>query len=167
MHSLALYNNISDILLIAIENGIMVCSAQVLVESLCEPPVHKVQKTVSQVSQNSNSWLMWTEHFGITSRLCLDIKSNSWFTKNDGGRAWTPPLGIVINSRHIGHRNEPVSRVWDAAILVKQCKQTVCEHWRSLGVCSLPSYIPGKNLASKTSYSINKQTIRWKKTKKL
>lgn len=65
IHSLALYNKISDILLMAMENGIMVCS-QLFVLSLWDPPVHKVQNTVSQVSQKRSSWLMWTEHFGIT-----------------------------------------------------------------------------------------------------
>lgn len=144
MQSLALYSRISDILFMAIEKGMIVCS-QLLALSLCDPPVHKVQKTVSQVSQNNNSWLMWTEHLGMTSLLCLDIKSKSWLTRKDGGKAETPPLGMVISSRQIGQRKEPVSLVWLAAILVRQCRQTVCEHWRSLGVCSWPSYMPGKN----------------------
>lgn len=143
MHSLALYNKISDILLMAIENGIIVCS-QVLVASLCDPPVHKVQKTVSHVSQNNNSWFICTEHFGMTSLLWRDIKSSNWLTRNDGGKADTPPLGIVINSRQIGHLNDPVSLVWDAAILVRQCKHTVWEHCSNFGVCSLPSYTPVK-----------------------
>lgn len=138
MHSLALYNNISDILLIAIENGMIVCS-QLFVPSLCEPPVHNVQKTVSHVSQKSNSWLMCTEHFGMTSLRCLDMRSSNWLTRNDGGNADTPPLGMFISSRHIGQRNEFVSLVWLAAILVKQCRQTVCEHCNNFGVCSLPS----------------------------
>lgn len=128
----------------AMENGMMVCS-QLLAASLWEPPVHRVQKTVSHVSQNSNSWLIWTEHFGMTSRLCLDIRSSSWLTRKDGGKADTPPLGIVMSSLHIGHRKEPVSLVCPAAILVRQWRQTVWEHCRSLGVCSCPSYIPGKN----------------------
>ena len=138
MHSFALYNKISDILLIAIENGMMVCS-QLLVPSLCEPPVHDIQNTISQVSQNNSSWVMWTEHLGMTSRRCLDIKSNNWLTRKDGGKADTPPLGMFMDSLHIGHRKEPVSLVCEAAILVKQCKQTVWEHWSNFGVCSLPS----------------------------
>jgi hypothetical protein len=43
------------------------------------------------------------EHLGMTSRLCLAIKSRSWLTRKEGGRAETPLLGIVISSRHIGH----------------------------------------------------------------
>lgn len=141
MHSLALYNRISDILLMAIEKGIIVCSP-LLALSLWDPPVHNVQKTVSHVSQNNSSWLMCTEHLGITSLLCLDIKSRSWLTRNEGGRAATPPRGMTISSRHMGHRKEPVSRDGDAAILVRQCRQTVWEHCRSFGVCSPPSYMP-------------------------
>lgn len=141
MQSLALYSNISDILLIAIEKGMIVCS-QVVAVSLWDPLVQRVQKTVSQVSQKSNSWLIWTEHFGITSLRCLDIKSSSWLTRKDGGKADTPPRGMVISSLQIGHRNEPLSRVWLAAIRVRQCRHTVWEHCRSFGVCSWPSYIP-------------------------
>lgn len=81
----------------------------------------------------------------LTSLLCLDIKSSSWLTKKEGGRALTPPLGMVISSLQIGHRNDPVSRVCEAAILVRQCRQTVCEHCSSFGVCSFPSYMPAKN----------------------
>lgn len=53
-HSFALYNKISDIRLIAMLNGIIVCSQLVLPSSWL-PPVHKAQNTVSHVSQNSNS----------------------------------------------------------------------------------------------------------------
>lgn len=88
------------------------------------------------------TWFMCTEHFGMTSLRCRDIRSNSWLTRNEGGRALTPPRGIVINSRQMGQRNDPVSRVWEAAILDRQCKHTVCEHGSNFGVCSLPSYIP-------------------------
>lgn len=52
------------------------------------------------------------------------MRSKSWFTRKLGGNADTPPRGIVISSLQIGHLNAPVSRVWDAAILVKQCKHT-------------------------------------------
>lgn len=149
IHSFALYKRISDILLIAIEKGIMVCS-QLFVVSLWDPSVHNVQKTVSQVSQKSSSWLMCTEHFGMTSLLCLDIRSKSWLTKNEGGKAETPPRGIVINSLHIGHLKDPVSLVWEAAIFVKQWRHTVCEHWSNLGVCSFPSYMP----ATKKGFSL-------------
>lgn len=82
--------------------------------------------------------------YKLTSLLCLDIKSSSWLTKKEGGRALTPPLGMVISSLQIGHRNDPVSRVCEAAILVRQCRQTVCEHCSSFGVCSFPSYMPAK-----------------------
>lgn len=156
MHSFALYNRISDILLIAIENGIMVCSP-LLALSLWDPPVHNVQKTVSQVSQKSNSWFICTEHLGITSLLCRDIKSKSWFTRKEGGRAATPPLGMTISSRHIGHRKEPVSRDGEAAILVRQWRQTVCEHWSSFGVCSPPSYMPENKKVIFTEFVIVKK----------
>ena len=88
------------------------------------------------------TWLMCTEHLGMTSLLCRDMRSSSWLTRNEGGRALTPPRGIVINSRQMGQRNDPVSRVWEAAILDRQCKHTVCEQGRSFGVCSPPSYRP-------------------------
>lgn len=78
----------------------------------------------------------------VTSLRCRDIKSSSWLTRKDGGSAATPPRGIIISSRHMGHLKEPVSRDGDAAILVRQCRQTVWEHCRSFGVCSPPSYIP-------------------------
>jgi hypothetical protein len=54
MHSLALYKRISDMRLIAMENGMMVCS-QLVPLVLWLPPVQRVQNTVSQVSQNSSS----------------------------------------------------------------------------------------------------------------
>lgn len=82
---------------------------------------------------------MWLR---LTSLLCRDIRSSSWLTRKDGGSAATPPRGIIISSRHMGHLKEPVSRDGDAAILVRQCRQTVWEHCRSFGVCSPPSYIP-------------------------
>lgn len=85
---------------------------------------------------------MWIEHLGMTSLRCLDMRSSSWLTRKEGGSADTPPRGIVINSRHIGHLNVPVSLVCEAAIRVRQCRQTVCEQGSSLGVCSPPSYIP-------------------------
>ena len=148
-------------------------------DGLWVPPVHKVQNTVSHVSQNSSSyecnqtlgieaiiishwvmiisdliiikcritrmkptWLWWVEHFGMTSRRCRAIRSSNWFTRKEGGRAWTPPRGIVINSRHIGHRNWPVSRANVATILSKHCMHTVWEHGISFGLCSPPSYMP-------------------------
>lgn len=61
----------------------------------------------------------------VTSLRCLDIKSSNWLTRKLGGKAGTPPLGIVINSLHIGHRKAPASLVCEAAILVRQCKQTL------------------------------------------
>ena len=93
-------------------------------------------------SKRELTWLWCVEHFGITSRLCLAIKSSNWLTRNDGGRAWTPPRGIVISSRHIGHRNCPVSRANVATILSKHWMQTVCEHGINFGLCSPPSYMP-------------------------
>ena len=78
----------------------------------------------------------------MTSRLCRAIKSNNWFTRKDGGSAWTPPRGMVMRSRHIGHRNCPVSRANVATILSKHWIQTVCEHGISFGLCSPPSYMP-------------------------
>lgn len=39
-------------------------------------------------------------------RLWVDIKSSSWLTRNDGGRATTPPFGgTTMSSLHIGHLN--------------------------------------------------------------
>jgi len=107
-------------------------------------------------------------------RLWVDIKSSSWLTRNDGGRADTPPFwGTTISSLHIGHLKvcrccwtvwdscccwdcivllllpRPLFKSWAvrrllaaAAILVKQWTQTVCEHGRSLGARSTPSYTP-------------------------
>merc|ERR1712115_743330 len=94
----------------AIEKGMTVWSvgpvAPSLPSTVCPPStVHRLQKTVSQVSQKSSSWLGWLEHLGTTSFLCLAIKSSSWFTRKEGGKAATPPPGIVIRSLHIGHRN--------------------------------------------------------------
>lgn len=91
---------------------------------------------------NMHTWLKCTEHFGTTSLLWLAIRSNNWLTRNDGGRAATPPLGTVICSRHIGHLKVGDAAAWEA-ILRRQWRQTVCEHGNSFGVCSLPSYIPG------------------------
>lgn len=53
-HSFALYNKISDIRLIAMLKGIIVCS-QLELPSSWLPPVHCEQNTVSQVSQNNSS----------------------------------------------------------------------------------------------------------------
>lgn len=135
-HSLALYNRISDILFKAMENGTTVWSQGV---SLWGPSAQCRQKTQSQVSQKRSSRPGWELHWGITSLLCRAIKSSSWLTRNDGGKACTPPLGMVISSRQIGHRKQPASLVCEAAIRVRQCKQTVCEHCKSFGVCSPPS----------------------------
>lgn len=55
MHSLALYSRISDIRLMAIENGIIVCSLLEDWPWFPEEPVHREQNTVSQVSQNNSS----------------------------------------------------------------------------------------------------------------
>lgn len=44
----------------------IVCSVQPGDVPAWLPPVHTVQNTVSHVSQNNNSWFIWTEHFGIT-----------------------------------------------------------------------------------------------------
>lgn len=104
--------------------GIIVCSVHPGDVPAWLPPVQTVQKTVSHVSQNSNSWFIWIEHFGMTSRRWRDIRSSNWLTRKLGGNAETPPRGIVMSSRQMGHRNAPDSRVCDAAILVKQWRQT-------------------------------------------
>ena len=91
------------------------------------------------------TWVLCVEHFGTTSRRCLDMRSNNWFTIKLGGKAETPPRGITMTSLQMGHRNEPFSRAvdaWLAMILSKQSLHTVCEHWSNLGVCSAPSYGP-------------------------
>ena len=87
----------------------------------------------------------WVEHFGITSLLCLAMRSNNWFTRNDGGKAWTPPPGIVISSLQMGHRNCPVSLAYVATIRSKHCRHTVWEQGSSLGECSPPSKMPKKS----------------------
>lgn len=99
------------------------------------------------------TWVWWVEHFGITSRLCLAIRSKSWLTRKEGGKHTTPPLGMVINSRHMGQRNCPVSRAKVATIRSRQSRQTVCEHGNNLGLCSTPSYIPvGQRVIIKRKY---------------
>lgn len=55
MHSFALYNKISDIRLIAMENGMIVCSLLDDWPWFPDEPVQREQKTVSQVSQNKSS----------------------------------------------------------------------------------------------------------------
>ena len=90
------------------------------------------------------TWVWWVEHFGITSRLCLAIRSKSWLTRKEGGKHTTPPMGMVINARHMGQRNCPVSRAKVATIRSRQWRQTVCEHGNNLGICSTASYIPVK-----------------------
>ena len=99
------------------------------------------------------TWVWWVEHFGITSRLCLAIRSKSWLTRKEGGKAETPPLGMVINSRHIGQRNCPVSRAKVATIRSRQWRQTVCEQGNNLGLCSTPSYIPVHGVKKSISIS--------------
>lgn len=88
------------------------------------------------------TWVWWVEHFGIISRRCLAIRSRSWLTRKDGGRAETPARGIVISSRHMGQRNCPVSRANVATIRSKQCRHTVWEQGSNLGLFSPPSYMP-------------------------
>ena len=39
----------------------------------------------------------------MTSLLWRAIRSSSWLTRNDGGIARTPPLGMEISSRQMGH----------------------------------------------------------------
>ena len=116
-------------------------------------PNRRCEHTFQSRNVAAPTWLMCTEHFGMTSLLCRDIRSSSWLTRNEGGRAFTPPRGIVINSRQMGQRNDPVSRVCEAAILDRQCKHTVCEQGSSFGVCSPPSYMP----ANKEGRSSDKQ----------
>ena len=41
----------------------------------------------------------------MTSLICLAIKSINWFTRNEGGMAWTPPAGILMSSLQMGHLN--------------------------------------------------------------
>lgn len=55
MHSFALYKSISDMRFMAILKGMTVCSHEDNPRELWPPEVHWEQKTVSQVSQNSNS----------------------------------------------------------------------------------------------------------------
>ena len=107
---MALYRRISDILLMAMEKGMTVWSDSVLLPPsapsrvlMWPSAVQRLQNTQSQLSQNSSSWFGWELHLGTTSLLCLAIKSRSWLTRKEGGRAWTPPEGIVISSRHTGH----------------------------------------------------------------
>ena len=64
----------------------------------CDTFVQWEQNTASQLSQKSSSCDGWIPHFGITSRRWRAIRSSSWFTKNDGGSAPTPPLGTWISS---------------------------------------------------------------------
>jgi hypothetical protein len=85
------------------------------------------------------TWLRWTEHLGTTSRRCDAIRSRSWLTRKEGGKAGTPPLGTVMLSLQMGHLK--VGWLWQA-ILSKQWRHTVWEHANSLGVCSPASYIP-------------------------
>ena len=48
----------------------------------------------------------------------------------------TPPCGMVMVSRQIGHLNVALSRDCASTILSRQLRHTVCEHGNSLGVCS-------------------------------
>ena len=113
--------------LMAMENGITVWSATTLVRgsevrgAAAAPStadmaaesrvlrwpsaVQTLQNTQSQVSQNSSSWLGWEEHLGTTSLRWRAIRSRSWLTRKEGGRFWTPPVGMVMSSRHTGHLN--------------------------------------------------------------
>ena len=113
--------------LMAMENGITVWSATTLlrgseVRGAAAAPstadmaaesrvlrwpsaVQTLQNTQSQVSQNSSSWLGWEEHLGTTSLRWRAIRSRSWLTRKEGGRFWTPPVGMVMSSRHTGHLN--------------------------------------------------------------
>ena len=113
--------------LMAMENGITVWSATTLVRgsevsgAAAAPStadmaaesrvlrwpsaVQRLQNTQSQVSQNSSSWLGWEEHLGTTSLRWRAIRSRSWLTRKEGGRFWTPPVGMVMSSRHTGHLN--------------------------------------------------------------
>ena len=40
------------------------------------------------LSINPSTWFACIEHLGTTSLLWLAIRSSSWFTRKDGGRAW-------------------------------------------------------------------------------
>ena len=99
----------------------------------------------------------------MVSLFCRAIRSISWLTMNEGGRARRPPGGIRTRSRHIGHLHhtlasvlarggagrggagmgagylKPSSRASAATILVRQLRQTVWEQGSSLGPCSAPS----------------------------
>ena len=90
----------------------------------------------------------------MVSLFCRAIRSISWLTMKEGGRARRPPGGIRTRSRHIGHLHhtlasvlarggagylKPSSRASAATILVRQLRQTVWEQGSSLGPCSAPS----------------------------
>ena len=105
----------------------------------------------------SQTWFSCTEQLGMTSRICFAMRSINWLMRKDGGIACTPPAGILISSRHIGHlpwrrqiwkdpsctsNLKPSSLASVATILCKQWRQTVWEHGRSFGVCSPASNKP-------------------------
>lgn len=121
-------------------------------------------------------------------RLWVDIKSSNWLTRNDGGRDWTPPFwGTTMSSLHIGHLNvcrccwtvwesrcswdciippwplfdesSAVRRLFAAAtILIKQWTHTVCEHGKSFGARSIPSYTPIQYTKILNQYFITNNT---------
>ena len=99
-------------------------------------------KCMFQDPYQIRTWVWWVEHLGMTSLRCLAIRSKSWLTRIEGDRDDTPPLGIVISSRHMGHLNCPVSRANVATIRSKHWRHTVWQHVNDLGLCSPPSYMP-------------------------
>ena len=47
----------------------------------------------------------------MVSLFCRAIRSISWLTMNEGGRARRPPGGIRTRSRHIGHLHHTLASV--------------------------------------------------------
>ncbi|KAG8242217.1 hypothetical protein J6590_070556 [Homalodisca vitripennis] len=66
---------------------------------------------------------------------------------------------LCVNKRQVDSSDVPVSRVWEAAIRLRQCRQTVCEQGSNLGVCSPPSYMPD-NIMLKLRYTETSRFIR-------
>ena len=57
----------------------------------------------------TSTWPGWQLQVGMVSLFCRAIRSISWLTMKEGGRARRPPGGILTRSRHIGHLQHTVS----------------------------------------------------------
>ena len=96
-----------------------------------------------------STWFWWWEQFVMICLVWAAIRSRSWLTRKDGGKAWSPPGGILMSSRHIGHLDR-VSRTNSGQIskcLNPSCLASVatilCNKHGELGQTS-PALPPGR-----------------------